>query len=232
MKDGRRPLIGITCGGLSGGEIPRYGVNQKYVAAIQAAGADAVLLPPGTSPAILELIDGLLLPGGGDVDPGRYGAEPEPETAGVDPERDELEIALIELAVRRAMPVLGICRGIQVINVARGGTLRQYLDGHRHEVRDRLVHSVRTQPGRAFGGVQLEVTEVNSLHHQAIEEVGAGLVVTAISADGVIEGLESVDGRIVAVQCHPEELTAHQWARDLFGAFVERVREARQPALL
>jgi putative glutamine amidotransferase len=118
-----------------------------------------------------------------------------------------------------------------VINVAAGGTLNQHLDGHREDVRDRLAHSVKIEPGSRFGGLALDSIEVNSLHHQAILDVGRELLVTAISPDGVIEGLESVDGRIVAVQCHPEELTAHDWAGELFRAFVERVVGARQTAL-
>lgn len=226
-----RPLIGITCGLLVGGKVPRYGVNQKYVDAMQMAGADVVLLPPGTSPAVIEHIDGLFLPGGGDVDPARYGAEKDPRTDGVDTARDQTEVELLQLAAGRGMPVLGICRGMQVINVAAGGTLNQHLDGHREDVRDRLAHSVKIEPGSRFGGLVLDSFEVNSLHHQAILDVGRDLLVTAISPDGVIEGLESVDGRIVAVQCHPEELTGHDWAGELFRAFVERVVGARQTAL-
>jgi putative glutamine amidotransferase len=206
-------------------------VNQKYVDAIQAAGADAVLLPPGTSTAMLGLIDGLLLPGGGDVDPARYGAPLDRRTAGIDTARDQTEVELLQLGAERGLPVLGICRGMQVINVAAGGTLAQHVDGHREEVRDRLAHTVRTEPGGSFGGLALDSIEVNSLHHQAVLDVGRGLKVTAISPDGVIEGLESVDGRVVAVQCHPEELTAHDWAAELFRAFVERVVAARQTAL-
>jgi putative glutamine amidotransferase len=226
-----RPLIGITCGLLGGGKVPRHGVNQKYVDAMQIAGADVVLLPPGTSPAVVEHIDGLVLPGGGDVDPARYGAERDPRTDGVDTARDQTEVELLQLAAERGMPVLGICRGMQVINVAAGGTLNQHLDGHREDVRDRLAHLVKIEPGSRFGGLALDSIEVNSLHHQAILDVGRELLVTAISPDGVIEGLESVDGRIVAVQCHPEELTAHDWAGELFRAFVERVVDARQTAL-
>jgi gamma-glutamyl-gamma-aminobutyrate hydrolase PuuD len=224
-------MIGITCGLLGAGQVPRYGVNRKYVDAIQAAGADAVLLPPRTSTAVLGLVDGLLLPGGGDVGPARYGAPIDPRTAGIDTARDQTEVELLQLAAERGLPVLGICRGMQVINVGAGGTLTQHVDGHREEVRDRLAHSVRIEPGGSFGGLALDSIDVNSIHHQAVMNVGRDLKVTAISPDGVIEGLESVDGRVVAVQCHPEELTAHDWASELFRLFVERVVGARQTAL-
>lgn len=225
------PLIGITCGRMTGSDTLRYGVNTKYVDALREAGAEVVLLPPGTAAAVAARLDGLLLSGGGDVDPARYGAAPDPTTTGVDSARDQTEVELLQLAADRSMAVLGICRGIQIINVAAGGTLHQHVDGHRQEPRDLLSHEVMVVPGASFGGLALESVRVNTLHHQTVADLGRGLKVTALSPDGVIEGLESEDGRVVAVQCHPEELTAHEWARDLFRRFVERVVAARQPAL-
>lgn len=214
-----RPLVGITVGTAGEGRPQRYGVNQTYVRALQAAGADVILLPPGTDPGLAERLDALLLPGGADVDPALYREEPEPELGELDRPRDDLELAFLDAAAARRLPVLAICRGIQVVNVHRGGTLHQHLANagfHQPEAeRTHLAHEVVL----ADGGRRL----VNSIHHQGLKALGQGLRVTETCPDdGLVEGVESEDGLLVAVQCHPEELTDQGWSRALFEALVAK----------
>jgi putative glutamine amidotransferase len=173
-----------------------------------------------------------LLPGGWDVDPALYGEKPDPKVGPVDRELDDTELLLFGQARDQRLPVMGICRGQQVINVAMGGSLRQHLDGHevRKFGRSHLAHAIDVDPrselGRAAGD---HVIKVNSLHHQAIDKLAPGLVESAHGEDGTVEGIETSDGLIVAVQCHPEELTGDlPWARKLFERFVERAR-SRKP---
>lgn len=193
---------------------------------MEAAGAEPVELPPGT-PALPE-VDGLLLPGGWDVDPSFYGEVKDDKVGPIDRELDETELRLFKQAREKEIPVLGICRGQQVINVAMGGSLVQHLDDHdvRAHGRSHLAHTIEVDPsselGRAAGEHKLRV---NSLHHQAVRELAPGLLQTAKGEDGTVEGVESDDGLIVAVQCHPEELTTDlPWARKLFERFVARAR--------
>jgi putative glutamine amidotransferase len=214
-----KPRIGITTSPRRGDE---YYV--PYRRAVEAAGAEPVELPPGT-PALPE-VDGLLLPGGWDVDPSFYG-EPKDEKVGpIDRELDETELRLFEQARSADIPVLGICRGQQVINVALGGTLVQHLEDHdvRRFGRNHLAHTIEVDPSSELGQAAGEhKIRVNSLHHQAIRELAPGLHQTAKGEDGTVEGVESDDGLIVAVQCHPEELAADlPWARNLFARFVAR----------
>ena len=215
------PRIGITTS-------PRRGADYyiAYKRAVEAVGARAVDLPPGT--ASLPELDGLLLPGGWDVDPALYGEDPDPKVGPIDRELDDTELRLFAQARDRGLPVMGICRGQQVINVAMGGSLQQHLDGHevRQFGRSHLAHAIEIDPrselGRVAGDHQIRV---NSLHHQAIDKLAPGLVQTASGEDGTVEAIETADGLIVAVQCHPEELTGDlPWARKLFERFVERAR--------
>src|SRR5207302_5283381 len=166
----------------------------------------------------LDDLDRLLLPGGPDLDPMLYGEDHDPDLGSVDPELDHFEIDLVRRAVARSLPVLGICRGQQVINVALGGTLHQHLPEHdKHGLpRRHLAHEIEVQAGSELArAAEGEPVMVNSLHHQAIKELGAGLRVTARSPDGVVEALEGGE-RVVAVQCHPEELIENSpWARRL-----------------
>lgn len=229
---GRRPLVGITCGGLAGSGPPRYSANQAYVRALQQAGADAILLPPGTDVSVLERLDGLLLPGGPDLHPAFYGEAVDGSEEPFDTARDEMELAMVRAAVGR-MPVLAICRGIQVANVALGGSLIQDLPGHRQEgARSDLAHAMTVAPAsRLRDVVGADQVEVNTLHHQAVDRVAPGLIVTAHAPDGTIEALESEDGTLLAVQCHPEELTRLEWVRALFSDLAVRAgRPAAAPA--
>ena len=197
-----------------------------YRRAVVAAGAEPVDLVPGTK--ALPDVDGLLLPGGWDVDPSFYGEQPDEKVVETDRDLDETELAMFHQARDRELPVLGICRGQQVINVAMGGSLVQHLEGHevRAHGRSHLAHSIEVDPsselGRAAGTHKIRV---NSFHHQAIRTLAQGLQQTARGDDGTVEGVESEDGLIVAVQCHPEELTTDlPWARKLFERFVARAR--------
>jgi putative glutamine amidotransferase len=202
---------------------------------VSGAGGKPVLLVAGDpvghqADDRLEDLDALLLPGGPDVDPDFYGEEHHPDLGSIDLELDRFEIDLVRRAVAASLPVLGICRGQQVINVALGGTLHQHLPEHdKHDLpRSHLAHEIRVDAGseleRAAAG---DAVMVNSLHHQAIKDLAAGLRVTARSPDGVVEALEAGD-QVVAVQCHPEELIeGSTWARRLLERFVERARRSR-----
>lgn len=226
-----KPRIGVTCSPLRPATY-----YDPYLRAIETAGAEPVELrpvPSGLRPEeaaeLLDELDGLLMPGGWDVDPPEYGEPREHETDEADPALDRTEIALVRGAVDAKLPVFGICRGQQLINVALGGSLQQHIEGHdmHGHPRDLLAHPVEVDPdsqlGQITGGGLLMV---NSLHHQAVKRLAANLRATAISPDGIVEGLKSPDQLVVAVQCHPEELLdQHSWARSLFERFVARVRE-------
>ncbi len=221
MQRNGRPRIGITTS-------PRRGADYyiPYRRAVEAVGAQPVDLPPGTR--WLPGVDGLLLPGGWDVDPALYGEKPDPKVGPIDRELDDTELRLFQQARNQGLPVLGICRGQQVINVGMGGSLVQHLEGHevRRYGRSHLAHAIEVDPrselGRAAGEDKIRV---NSLHHQAIGTLAPGLVQTARGDDGTVEAVETSDGLIVAVQCHPEELSSDlPWARKLFERFVDRAR--------
>ena len=224
MHSPNRPRIGITVHPKRG-----MGYFAPYRRAVADAGAEPIDLVPGTD--ALPGIAGLLLPGGWDVDPSFYGEARDSEVDKTDPELDATELRLFQQARERKIPVLGICRGQQVINVAMGGTLVQHIENHemREHGRSHLAHSINVEPSselaRAAGA---ETIRVNSLHHQAIGKLASGLQITARGADETVEGVESDDGLIVAVQCHPEELTTEfSWARTLFERFVARARHKR-----
>lgn len=155
--------------------------------------------------AIAGRLDGVLLTGGTDIDPARYGADPDPELLDIEEERDDLELRLLGSALDRGLPVLGICRGIQLVNVHLGGTLNQHAPEHaRFDVpAETAVHGVTLAPDSILQDLYGARREVNSLHHQTVAEVGGGLRVTATADDGTIEGLELGD-TVVAVQWHPE----------------------------
>jgi putative glutamine amidotransferase len=193
---------------------------RSYASAVQRAGACALLMPPDpraqTEPdTFLDRVDALILAGGADVDPASYGAEPDPETRGTWPARDAFELALARRALEREMPVLGICRGMQMLNVALGGTLIQHLpdvvghENHRHTPGTFGDHKVRLEPGSlaAMAAGQEEIV-VKSHHHQGVDRPGEGLTVSGWSADedDLIEAIE-LPGRAFAlgVLWHPEE---------------------------
>jgi putative glutamine amidotransferase len=218
----------------------RQGVNSAYVQSIVAAGAIPLILPPaiGASQAMgaLEGIDALLLSGGEDLDPAWYGAPVSPDLGDVDRGRDLFELALFAAARQRGMPILGICRGIQLINVALGGTLWQHLPSERpsvveHDRRDARstrTHEVTLQAGsRAAGVLGRTAMAVNSFHHQGIRELAPPLRASGWAEDGLVEAVEAATGEpwLLAVQWHPEEMIGEAAApeRGLFRALVEAV---------
>jgi putative glutamine amidotransferase len=167
-----------------------------------------------------------VLTGGGDVDPSFYGAEPHALTKHVFRERDDLERGLIEEAERKNLPILGICRGMQMLNVTRGGTLRQHIEGHKE-----TEHTVRPEPGSQVATfVGTGDYTVNSRHHQAVDLLGGGLIATACAGDGIIEAVEDPERNfVVAIQWHPEDRLATRDFR-IFSAFAKAVRRWGRPA--
>ena len=230
MTDDRyRPLIAVVAYHLSGDRVARwpeggYGVPKPYLDALRRAGARTAILSPGeegTPEEILEPFDGLVLVGGGDVDPQRYGAKHNDHLYGVEPDRDEFEIALLHAADRLAMPTLCICRGMQVMNVAFGGTLHQHLPNHPYLIEHgvplegtQTIHDVTPEPGSRLSAVTKAGTLASvSHHHQGVDRLGEGLTVSGRSPDGLIEAIERIvpdpqDTRatwMVGVQWHPED---------------------------
>ena len=220
----KRPVIGM-CTAVeqarwSVWDQPAMLLARNYVDAVQRAGGLALMLPPDPQltedPAeVLELIDGLLLAGGADIDPAAYGQKPGPQTVGTVPERDAFEIALARAAIERDLPLLGICRGMQLINVALGGTLLQHLpDEFEHDEHRRVIgsfdgseHEVSVTEGTLARRVLGEARHVTrSHHHQGVDRVGDGLLVSATAVmDGLPEAIELGDSRFVlGVQWHPE----------------------------
>ena len=207
------------------------GEYEPYEAALRAAGVEPSLLRPHEAVEVSEL-DGLCLMGGSDVNPSRFGQRPDPRTQPPDDDRDHAEIQLLSIALERDIPVLAICRGLQLLNVHHGGTLIQHLDdslGHRVKTLDRgkPVHDVAIEPETKLAGIfgEPSVLAVNSRHHQAAREIGLGLQISARSRDDVIEALERADKRfVVAVQWHPENQAPfdERQAR-LFAAFARAI---------
>jgi putative glutamine amidotransferase len=180
-----------------------------YPRLVQRAGGLAAMLPPDDpahAAAAVARLDGLVIAGGPDVEPVRYGAEPHPRTGPPARERDAWELALIDAALTARVPLLGICRGMQLLNVALGGTLVQHLDGHAEVVGVFGNHAVKPVPGSLYAGVVPEETSVPSYHHQAVDRLGTGLVPSAYADDGTVEALElpSGEGWVLGVQWHPE----------------------------
>jgi putative glutamine amidotransferase len=232
------PLIGITTDRYSGGlGLTQQGITQAYIESIYQAGGCPVLIPlGGPAEAYVELVgrlDGVLFTGGGDVHPAAYASQPHPKVAYVDEDRDRVEIALVSLTLERRLPFLGICRGLQLINVAMGGTLFEDIadqrpDSLRHDYspdfpRNFLAHPIDIEGGSLLAQVLgLRQAQVNSLHHQAARRLADGLVPTAISPDGVVEAVELADYPFgLAVQWHPEWLPEHLSMRALFQAFIQ-----------
>jgi putative glutamine amidotransferase len=212
---------------------------RSYVDAVQRAGGVALLLPPDPAAVedpdrVLDVLDGLLLAGGADMDPATYGAEPHAATAGTVPERDAFELALAARAMERDLPFLGICRGMQVMNVARGGTLNQHLpDDYGHEDHRRALgtfdnadHDVRLAKGSLAARVaREELHGTKSHHHQGVERIGDGLEVTGwATIDDLPEAIEAPGNRFaLGVQWHPEA----DEASPLIAALVDEARQRR-----
>jgi putative glutamine amidotransferase len=249
----KRPIIGVTTqtlqsiDGIPAG-LPQSDVmNQRYYITIALAGGAPVLIPllddePEALEGAYEACDGILIPGGVDMDPANFAEEPHERLGRTDPARDRVEMQVTRWAVRDRKPLLGLCRGLQVINVTLGGTLHQdleaqYPDAIRHDYfpthgfeRSHLAHDVDLRRGsRLRRLMELDRIRVNSMHHQGIKALATTLTASAVAPDGLIEGVESVDDHfLVGVQWHPEvfEMTDPH-TRHLFRAFIEAAREDR-----
>ncbi len=224
-----KPIIGIT---FSSSDIT--GTSKNYIRAIEEHGGIPLPLYPGISDFKLDKIDGLLLTGGGDIHPDYFGQEWHPSLKYVSEDRDELELPLCQEAIEADLPVFGICRGIQIMSVAMGGSLYQDVPSQIEEplihpaisYGDDAQHEIEIDPNSRLSKlVEKNTDEVNSAHHQAVDEIGEGFVVTAKSADGVIEAMENPSKQFVlGVQYHPErmietdEFLEHR--RKLFEAFI------------
>lgn len=244
MTGSPRPLIGLTCGTAESrpDEPLRDQLGQSYTRAIVQAGGIAVIIPNvpmGSVEDLLAPLDGLVLTGGRDVAPAQYGVETVHPSVELDLPRDETELALARTAFARDMPILGICRGIQLLNVALGGTLYQDLPSewggaitHRQSsARPLATHRLILEPdsliARVFGTTELRV---NSFHHQAVRRVASELRVVGHAEDGLIEALEAPNRTfVVAVQYHPEEMVdICPLSRSLFRTFVEVAAARKQ----
>lgn len=232
-----KPLIGITCNQKE----EQLSVTRYYGEAVLAAGGIPVLLPVTLDLEIItsygELLDGLLLSGGGDVDPAFYGEEPIRGLGEVSPHRDIFELELCSLFLAKQKPILGICRGLQVLNVALGGTLYQdlviqhpkSLEHNQKAPKHWPTHKVKVESSsRLYGILKTSELRVNSFHHQSIKTVAEGLKVVAWSLDGVIEGVERETGFVLGVQWHPERMWENQEEQKrIFAAFIEEAERIK-----
>jgi len=227
-----KPLIGIGSDvAQKDGQRDRAFVYTTYVESLKKAGAVPVLIPPQPENALdlIETLDGIVLAGGDDCDPAVYGEERHESVEPMDPRRQSNDLTLARIARERKIPTLGICLGVQVMNVAAGGSLIQHIESdidHASEPSDRHRHNVTLEAATKLASILgARDLNVNSSHHQAIKRVGDGLTVTATAPDGIIEGLE--DSRhpfYLGVQWHPEDMSGEDSAASLFGAFVEAAR--------
>lgn len=233
------PLIGITTGRftLRTGAVV-MGATDTYVNSLARAGAHPVLIPLGlpedSLTALVQRLDGVLFTGGGDVHPQRYGSQMTPAVNSIDEDRDRVEIHLLHAALKRRLPFLGICRGLQLINVSLGGSLYEDIqEQHRGSIkhdyfmtdgwkRDHKAHEVRLESGSLIADIMAtQELAVNSLHHQGVRRLAAGLKMTAHAPDGILEAFEMADYPFgLAVQWHPEALPEDPLQRRLFQEFV------------
>lgn len=231
-----RPVVGVTSYAQEASwgvwRLPAALIPLAYVDAIERAGGRAVVIPPAEEDIeeTLDTLDAIVFSGGADVDPAHYGAERHPETDQPQARRDAGEMALLLAALERDMPTLAICRGFQLLNVARGGDLIQHLPEevghhvHKQVPGEFAVHPVEVKQGSRLGSIVGGSPHVTSHHHQALGRVGEGLVETAWAADGTLEGVEDPSRRfVVGVQWHPEASADAV----LFEALVEHAREYR-----
>ncbi|SDB95702.1 putative glutamine amidotransferase [Melghirimyces thermohalophilus] len=235
-----KPVIGITL---------TYSEREKQLTlkkdnsdALLDVGGIPFLLPltndPDSLRGMVESIDGLMLTGGDDIDPSLFGEEPQPGLGRVEPERDRMEIALSQAMVRAGKPVLALCRGCQVLNIALGGDMYQDLDSQREDLiqhaqrgpRDYLSHSIEIRRGTLLEQIAgTDRARVNSFHHQALRHIPEGYTVSATAPDGVVEAFERVEEPfILGVQWHPENLYRRDpFARRIFRSFVDACRESK-----
>jgi len=235
MKN-RKPVIGITA--VSSFDEKMHSQRLTYAQAVWAAGGEAILLPcnPDKSNCrqIVSMLDGLLAPGGHDIDPAFYGEKVQGECGRFTRYEAEYDMELVKEAVKQGKPVFGICRGMQVINVLYGGSLYQDIPT---QYSDELIHTRIHPVDENFHTVQIEKDSylakilgetddviVNSSHHQAVKDIAKGFTVTAKASDGIIEAMENEDASVLCVQWHPERLQDRAMYRELIGDFVNRCR--------
>jgi len=244
VSSARKPVpactVAVTASIRPDGDTSRVRLTAAYVTALENAGLIPLIVPPlssaGAAASVLDSVSGLVLTGGEDVDPARYGEQRHGKVRSVNVARDATEAALINEAKARRMPVLAICRGIQILNVALGGTLIQDIPSeittsisHDDEgPRDSRSHDISVEPGSLIArAIGTEHATVNSFHHQSVQRVAEGMRITAKSPDGIIEGIESTDKNwwVMGVQWHPEEMTesTEPWDRGLFRAFARKL---------
>ncbi|MBW6473691.1 MAG: gamma-glutamyl-gamma-aminobutyrate hydrolase family protein [Anaerolineaceae bacterium] len=236
-----QPIIGITAGkDLIDTGIQKICLIEKYSCAISASGGIPFVIPPDISTysieTIISRVDGIMITGGGDIETKRFNGQDHPRVYGVDVDRDNLEIGLVHAAESSGKPILGICRGIQIINVALGGDLYtdiqdQKTDPLKHDwfpdyPRNRLSHSVEIISGSLLNKIlEISITDVNSLHHQAIRNLSNKLSATAFAPDGIIEAVEIRDHPFfLGVQWHPEWLFDLETTQKLFKAFIQAAK--------
>ena len=244
MSSARKPVpactVAVTASIRPDGDTSRVRLTAAYVTALEVAGLVPLIVPPLSSEraaaAVLDSVSGLVLTGGEDVDPARYGERRHEKVRSVNAARDATEASLVVEAKARGIPVLAICRGIQILNVALGGTLVQDIStqcetdiAHDEDgPRDSRSHEIIVEPGSLIASaIGTERCTVNSFHHQSVKDVANGMRVSARSPDGIVEGIESTDKDwwVLAVQWHPEEMTnsPEPWDRGLFKAFARKL---------
>jgi putative glutamine amidotransferase len=235
------PLIGITTKYNSSDGKFNHQLSTRYTDAVMAAGGIPVLIPAGLSAeqctGLIDRLDGLLLTGGGDIDPVLFNGTPHNEVSDISVERDTVEIELVHQAIERNLPFLGICRGLQVVNVALGGTLYTHLPDqlpgvleHSNDDRDGLHHTVVLESDSRLAGIFGTTSlAVNSLHHQGIKDLAPKLHAAAHSPDGLVEAVELTDHPFgLAVQWHPEELQRLDEQKAIFKALILAAETHRQ----
>lgn len=253
-SEASRPIIGIptqtlqSLGGVSAEIPPSWVMSQRYIVTLEAAGGLPWMVPlvsDATIRGIYEQLDGVFLPGGADIDPVTYGSDPHPLCDKTDRARDRVELLLARWAMEDRKPVLGVCRGMQIINVAAGGSLFQDIAEQRPQsikhdyfpfggathTRDYLAHEVQIAEGTRIAGVfGAGALPVNSMHHQGVKDLGEGLIASAHATDGLIEALEGADEMyLAAVQWHPEALTdGDARANKLFREFISAAGAYRE----
>ena len=243
------PLIGVTTSELRRGELgtlrrhgepahPEMALGMTYLRAVEAAGGLPIVLPPmalEAVPALLERLDGICLSGGPDLDPEAYGAPiRHPELGPTEPTLDAFELAVAQAADATGLPLLGICRGAQALNVARGGTLHQHVEGHRQAARGTVrTHSVTVAAGTRLAELTgAGLLEVNSFHHQAVDTVGSGLRIVAHAVDGTVEAIEDPARELfLGVQWHAETLADRPEHGALFAALVQAAARSTERSL-
>ena len=233
-----RPLVAVTGRRIGKTEKWPYAgasaIPRAYLDAVVRAGGQPVVFDPlGDIVPLLDRVDALVLTGGPDVDPACYGERPHETVYGVDPAVDQAELAVARAAIERGTPTLAICRGLQVLNVACGGTLHQHIPdlpgiaahGRPGETGGALAHEIHVAPDSLLHEVFGRIRVIGSCHHhQAVDKVGNGLRITATAADGVVEGLEPEGAWLLAVQWHPEDTAAGDPTQQaLFDALIDRV---------